>query len=176
MKLADGESLRPLAAADAEELFALTDANRERLREWLPWLDATRSPSDTLAYAEAMQQQAAERRSFQFAVLVDERIAGMVGLHEIDWPNRCGAIGYWLGASYAGRGLMTRAVDALAGIAFGELGLNCVEIRAAVGNTRSRAIPERLGFREEGVQREREWLYDHFVDLASYSLLAREHK
>jgi len=39
---------------------------------------------------------------------------------------------------------------------------------------RSRAIPERLDFRQEGVLQQAEWLYDHFVDLVVYSVLARE--
>jgi ribosomal-protein-serine acetyltransferase len=57
---------------------------------------------------------------------------------------------------------------------FKELGLNCVELACAVGNARSCAIPERLGFTREGVLRQREWLYDHFVDHVSYSMLAAE--
>jgi len=43
-------------------------------------------------------------------------------------------------------------------------------------NTRSRAIAERLGFRLEGVHRDAEWLYDHFVDLACYAMVARDWK
>jgi ribosomal-protein-serine acetyltransferase len=47
-----------------------------------------------------------------------------------------------------------------------------VEVRAAPGNRRSRAIPERLGFRQEGILRDAEWLYDHYVDLVVYAMLA----
>ena len=47
-------------------------------------------------------------------------------------------------------------------------------IHCAVGNRRSRAIPERLGFTQEGIARDAEWLYDHYVDLVTYSLLAPE--
>ena len=38
------------------------------------------------------------------------------------------------------------------------------------------ARPSRNGFTREGIQREAEWLYDHFVDLASYALLRSEWK
>ncbi len=40
-------SLELLREDHAQELFELTDLNREHLREWLPWLDFTKSASDT---------------------------------------------------------------------------------------------------------------------------------
>ena len=52
--------------------------------------------------------------------------------------------------------------------------LNRVEIRAAVGNERSRSIPERLGFRQEGVLRKAELVGDRYVDHAVYATLASE--
>jgi ribosomal-protein-serine acetyltransferase len=58
--------------------------------------------------------------------------------------------------------------------AFEELGLGRVEIRAATGNARSRAIPIRLGLRDEGVVRRAEWLYDHFVDHVVYAISGEE--
>ena len=66
---------------------------------------------------------------------------------------------------------MTRSCRALIDHAFSTLGLHRVVIRCAVENHRSRAIPERLGFTLEGIERESQWLYDHFVDLAIYALL-----
>jgi ribosomal-protein-serine acetyltransferase len=43
-------------------------------------------------------------------------------------------------------------------------------------NLKIRAIPERLGFELEGVQRQAEWLYDHFVGHALYGMLADDWK
>jgi len=63
---------------------------------------------------------------------------------------------------------------ALINYSFTELGLNRLVIMAAVENAKSRAIPERLGFTPEGVCRQYEWLYDHFVDSSMYSLVASE--
>jgi ribosomal-protein-serine acetyltransferase len=50
-------------------------------------------------------------------------------------------------------------------------GLHRIEIRCATGNTRSAAIPLRLGFTEEGTLHEAEWLYDHWVDLRVFALV-----
>src|SRR3712207_6857835 len=51
---------------------------------------------------------------------------------------------------------------------------NRVSIACATENKKSCAIPERLGFRREGVQRQAEWLYDHFVDHVIYAALRSE--
>jgi ribosomal-protein-serine acetyltransferase len=69
---------------------------------------------------------------------------------------------------------MTAAVGALLDHAFGVWRLERVEIQAAVENRRSRAVPERLGFREEGVRSQAERHGDHFVDLVLYAMLAAD--
>ena len=166
--------LVPLDLADADELFSLTNANRGFLRRWLPWLDSVRRVDDTRTFIRAAQTQAARNDGVRLALVVDERIAGVVGHHHVDWRNRITSIGYWIGEAYQGRGLTTAACRALITRAFDEARLNRIEIRCASGNHRSRAIPIRLGLREEGLLRDAEWLYDHFVDHVVYAALARE--
>ena len=69
---------------------------------------------------------------------------------------------------------MTRACQALIGFAFKDLLLNRVEIWAAVENARSIAVIERLGFLEEGVRRQAEWVHDRYVDLRCFAILRGE--
>jgi ribosomal-protein-serine acetyltransferase len=83
-------------------------------------------------------------------------------------------IGYWLAEDQQGNGVMTRACRALVSYGFDTLQLHRVEIRCATGNERSCAIPKRLGFEHEGILREAEWLYDHYVDLHLFSILAQQ--
>lgn len=167
-------SLELLEPRHAEPLFRVVDRNREHLREWLPWLDVSRAPDDTLQFIRGTQRQFGENNGFQTAILVGGEIAGMIGHVRIDWAHRVAWLGYWLAREHQGRGYMTRACQAYVAHAFRDLRLNRVDIRAAVGNRRSRAIPERMGFTMEGVIRDAEWLYDHYVDHAVYGILARE--
>jgi ribosomal-protein-serine acetyltransferase len=104
----------------------------------------------------------------------DGKIVGMVGFVAVSWQHRSTTIGYWLAESAQGRGVMTRAVGALTNHALETWQLNRVEIRAGVANARSRAIPERLGFKQEGVLRDGELVGDRYVDQSVYGVLARE--
>jgi ribosomal-protein-serine acetyltransferase len=172
--LPGGASLRLLEESDADELFALTDRSREHLAPWMPWVPATRSAQDTLAFIRLTRRQVADNDGFQTAVMRAGAIVGVVGFHRVDWPNRATSIGYWLSADAQGRGTMTEAVRALVDHAFGGWGLERVEIAAAVDNARSRAIPERLGFTPEGVRRRAERVGDRWVDHAVYAMLAAD--
>src|SRR5207253_4227507 len=103
-------------------------------------------------------------------------MAGQIEYNYIDWANRKTEIGYWLGASFQGKGLARESCRVLIDHAFNELKMNRVEMHCGVENTRSRKIPEKLGFREEGVIRQAGWLHDRFVDTVIYGMLADEWK
>tara|TARA_B100000029_G_scaffold464806_1_gene499004 strand:+ start:545 stop:1156 length:612 start_codon:yes stop_codon:yes gene_type:complete len=165
--------LVPLELSDAEELFSLTEVNRSYLRKWLPWLDTIRRVDDTRVFIRAVQSQSERHKGAQLAIKSDDDIVGIVG-HRIDWCNRLTSLGYWLDASHQGQGMVTASCSALIEQVFSELRLNRVEIRCAVDNQKSRAIPIRLCFNEEGLLHEAEWLYDHFVDHVVYAMLAKE--
>lgn len=166
--------LRQLADPDAEALFCLIEKNRSYLREWLPWVDATKTRADALRFIDSTARDRDAGDAFHLGIFFDGQLAGVIGHHRIDWASRAGALGYWLAEAQRGKGLMTASCRAVIRHAFEVLELHRIEIRCATANRRSRAIPERLGFRFEGVRREAEWLYDHHVDLAIYGQLRRE--
>ncbi len=167
-------TLRVLHEDDARELFLLTDDNREHLRCWLPWLDVVTREADTRAYLKATMKQRKEGRGAVFGILHDGALAGVVGFLPIDRVNRVGEIGYWLAAERQGRGTMTQCCQFVVRYGFLTLDLNRIQIAAATENVQSRAIPERLGFKLEGIMRSRENLYGRFVDHAMYALLRTE--
>jgi RimJ/RimL family protein N-acetyltransferase len=104
--------LRPVAEGDAEAIYALVDADRERLAEWLPWA-AGQTLAGTREFIAESRAQEARDDGFKAALVRDGEVAGM-------------------------------------------------------------AIPERLGFAEEGVMREAELVGGRFLDAVVYSMLASE--
>jgi ribosomal-protein-serine acetyltransferase len=172
--LPGGCFLRLLEESDAADLYALVDGNRTYLARWLSWVEETRGAGDVLNFIRATRRQIAENKGFGVAIVEGDSIIGVIGFHSIDWTHGSTGIGYWLAEGHQGRGTMTEAVRALVAYAFEVWKLNRVEIRAAVANVRSRAIPERLGFKQEGILRQAGRIGDRFEDLVVYSMLAGE--
>lgn len=166
--------LRSLNDEDAAALFALTDANRARLRQWLPWLDNNTLEAHSLRFIQSTQAQAEANQGFTAAICCEGAIAGLIDLHGINERNQRASLGYWLGQTYERQGIMTRACRAVIDYAFSTLSLHRIEILCATQNKRSCAIPKRLGFTHEGTLRESECLYGQFVDHEIYAVLSHE--
>lgn len=165
-------SLVPRCASDAAEMFALLEAERPALREWLGWIDATRTVADARRYAQYAEAQFESRMGFDFAIREAGAIVGAIGLHELDWGNRSAQLGYWLAPFARNRGIMTAAVRTLTTHALRRFALERLEIRCAVENARSRAVAERLGFTHEGTLSRAHALHGRFWDLALYATTA----
>jgi ribosomal-protein-serine acetyltransferase len=162
--------LRPLVAGDAGELYALVKANPD-LEEWMPWAEK-QDLAATKRFIAATEKQLSSNDGFQAAIAPDGPIIGVVGFHSVDWVNRNTSIGYWLTGAARGKGVMTTAVAALLDHGFSEWKLHRIEIHCAPDNHRSRAIPERLGFREEARLRETEFVGGRWLDSVIYGLLS----
>jgi len=136
-------------------------------------VDATESPQDSASFVRAAEAQAGAGTGLHLAIRDQGALAGVVGYRRLDPPANLD-IGYWLGDGFEGRGLMTAACRTLLTHAFAAAAAHRVQIRAAPGNARSRAVPERLGFRLEGVLREAEYLPSGWVDHCVYAMVAGE--
>ena len=166
--------LDPLRPGHASVIFHLIDANRAHLRPWLPFVDQTQRVEDSARFIQALMLTPSHQRETIALIRYQETYVGLIGTRDTDRVNRKTEIGYWIAQAYEGRGIVRRACAALIHHAFTHMELNCVRIRCGVGNHRSAAIPRRLGFCLEGIERAGEWLYDHFHDLEVYSLLKEE--
>src|SRR6267143_244160 len=93
IEVADGRWLSLLEESDAQELYAVVEANRDHLARWMPWA-AGQTLGDTLTFIQRTRQQLANNDGFQTAVIEDGWIAGVVGFHGISWEHRSTSIGY----------------------------------------------------------------------------------
>ncbi|HEY2584288.1 MAG TPA: GNAT family protein [Tepidisphaeraceae bacterium] len=164
--------LQLIGPQHAEPLFGLIDQNRAHLRQWLAWVDDIQSVDDERQFVQRSADRLASNGAFHCAIMHRGVLAGTIGLHDIDHANRKAEIGYFLAVEYQGKGLMTLACRAVTEHLFSDLKLHRAIIFCGTENRRSRAIPERLGFKLEGIHRDAEWIRDHFVDLACYAKLA----
>jgi ribosomal-protein-serine acetyltransferase len=148
----------------------LVEKNRAHVRPWLPWVDETISPEDTRRFIRDTLHKLADAREYGFEIVYRGELVGDIGL-SVERGAREAEVGYWLSEEFQGRGIVSRATRSLVDFAFIDLGLNRVVINCAIDNTRSRAIPERLGFTLEATLREREV---GGKDQVVYSLLRSE--
>lgn len=174
LKVNEEITLRMLSARDAGPLIQLVDDSRADLISWLPWLDDMKSEEDALSFIKNTFFAYNNRTGITAGIFLHDTFVGVIAYSHLDFNNRIGSIGYWLGEDYQGKGIMTKSVTGFISYGFTELGLNRIEIRVSDKNLPSRRIPEKLGFKAEGYIRHAEWLYDHFVDHVVYGLLADE--
>lgn len=167
-------SLEFLEASHAAALLALVHDNRAYLREWLPWVDNMVAVENSVNYINDCISRAAAKTDFAYAIMVEGRMVGRIGMHHINLQNKTGEIGYWLADGQQGKGIVTKSCRALINSGFTELGLNRIEIKCGVGNEKSKTIAEKLGFKQEGILRGAEWLNGKFIDLHLFSLLKDE--
>jgi ribosomal-protein-serine acetyltransferase len=170
----DNLELKTLGLSDAREFFNLTKSNDKHLRQWLGWLDDDKTVSDTEKYIESSNKRFEEGEGLDLGIFYEDKLIGGIGLFPIDEANKKTSIAYWLSEEYQGKGIMSDSLKSVINYCFNELKLNRIEITVAVENTKSSSLPKKLGFTLEGIAREGSFLYDHFVDLEVYSLLASE--
>jgi RimJ/RimL family protein N-acetyltransferase len=116
-------------------------------------------------------------RDFLYGIFARDgrRVLGGIGLHP-----RIGEggleIGYWIRSDFQGQGLVSEATAALVRVAFEVHAVRRVEIRCDPANTRSSAVPARLGFTHEATLRQNSLTSDGSPrDTMIWALLSAEY-
>ncbi|WP_276357953.1 GNAT family N-acetyltransferase [Cohnella caldifontis] len=172
----DQVDLRLLECRHADDLCCVIESNREYLSKWFPWVTNSKTPEDSRAFIESELQRFAKNNGFSAGIFHADQFIGNISFHEINWTTKMTSIGYWISAEYQGRGIMTACCQALLNYGFAELGLNRIEIRARTDNEKSKAIPIRLGFKQEGILRQVDLNHGHYYDHVVFGLLKDEWK
>lgn len=160
----------------ADEMAAVVRANLAHLKPWMPWATDDYSVESAKDFIQRTLTEFAHDGRFNASILLNEKIVGTIGFHNLDVMNKSAEIGYWISQEAQGRGIITKCCRVLIDYLFDVMGLNRVQINCNVENTRSRAVPERLGFKLEGIQRQCEYLNGRFGDWAVYAILREEWK
>lgn len=148
--------IRCYSPADAPLLKATIDGSLDHLRPFMPWVRDEPQP---------VEKKAALLRKFRGEFDLDHgyvygifdpdesQLLGGTGFHKRLEPGAL-EIGYWVRAADERRGLITESTSALIRVAFEIVHVRRLEIRVNPENTRSAAIPARLGFRHDGTIRQ----------------------
>lgn len=155
----------------APVIFESIDRDRDFLTQWLPFVEYTQNLSDTENFIKSLVNQTGKKRDEVFAIRYKGEFAGLIGFKDTDWVNRKTELGYWLAKNMQGKGIITSCVDKLTVYAFRKLKMNRIQVKVAKGNSKSAAIPKKLGFEYEGTERAGELHRNKFFDLEVYSLL-----
>lgn len=148
--------LRLPQMADYDEWYGLRRASRDFLRPFEPrWTEADLTRRVYSSRVKRAREEAEEGSDYSFFIFLangqTETLVGGVTLSNI---RRRAAqfvnLGYWMGQSYAGKGLMTEAVGVSLPFVFDTLDLHRIHAAFLPGNTASRRVLEKNGFVEEG--------------------------
>ena len=167
-------SLEKIKLLHAEMIFNCIDENREYLRKWLPFVEFTHKVRDTELFIRSIIDKPYGERDDVFVIWYKGEFAGLICFKDTDFLNYKTEIGYWLIEKMTGKGIAIRSTKKLINIAFRNFNMNRIQIRCGIGNNKSAAIPQKLGFTLEGVERDGERHSRKYIDLEIYSLLKKE--
>lgn len=168
--------IRRYRAEDAEAIYEAVRESIPEVSKWLPWCHANYTIDETRAFLISQEESWAEGKDYGFGIfdVASGAYYGGVGLNHIVEEYRYANLGYWVRTGCAGRGIALRATRLAARFGFEELGLQRVEIVAAVENVGSQRVAEKAGAQREGVLRKRIVLYGVTHDAVLYSLVAED--
>jgi ribosomal-protein-serine acetyltransferase len=162
-----------------EDVSALFEAARESIAEvspWLPWCHENYSIEETREFIASRELASEGGEWYSFGIFEKDggRFLGGVGINFINRVHQMANLGYWVRTSAAGRGVATSATRAVARFGFEQLGLQRIEIVAAVDNIPSQRVAEKAGAVREGVLRKRLLIRGKPQDAVMFSLVPED--
>jgi ribosomal-protein-alanine N-acetyltransferase len=150
-------ALRQPSLADYEAWSDLRRRSRAFLERWEPvW------PADDLTRTsfrlrlKRYQRDVETDYAYPFFIFVDNgaTLVGGINLSNVRrGVAQTATVGYWMGAPYAGQGIMTHAVRAVTAFSFNDLHLHRLEAACLPENEPSMRLLRKCGFEEEGYAR-----------------------
>jgi [ribosomal protein S5]-alanine N-acetyltransferase len=140
-------TIRPWRLDDAESLAK--HANDRKV--WLGLRDLFPHPYTIDDAHEFLQKKIIEQSATIFCIEINGAAVGGIGIHPgQDVHRHTATLGYWLGAEFWGRGIMTEAVAALTDFCFENFPLRRISAEVFANNPASARVLEKAGFTFEG--------------------------
>ena len=168
--------LRTFHVDEFQQLFDTIHTSRQHLTPWLNWVAKTTRAEHSLEFIQQAQQKQHNQEALALGIFYSNTIVGGIGMHEWNQQTGIAQIGYWISKDYEGKGIVMASVRGLVEYLFATIGLNKIEIHFVPANKRSAAIAEKLGFKVEGVLRQRVMRNGIAEDLVVTGLLKAEWK
>lgn len=165
--------IRKWELSDATDLAAALSNKKvqDNLRDGLPY---PYTEQDGMDYISAMLS-ADENETFTFAITVDEKVVGSIGIFRQENIHRQTAeLGYYIAEEYWGKGIMTEAVKQICGYVFDKSDIIRIYAEPFAYNAASCRVLEKAGFQYEGTLRSNAVKNGEIIDMKMYSLLKTE--
>lgn len=108
---------------------------------------------DALFFFDKNREEGDSFFDVDFLIFVGGKVAGAIGLSEIDWTDRKAHVGYWLGEEFWHMGYATEALGAVVDFARDELKLVRLYAKVLDYNMPSLRVLMKNGFNVEGYER-----------------------
>ena len=146
-----------------------------------PWAtsfeaDSVENARASLGYCQSAWRKKARLRfglRLKDGAVRGSELVGCCDLFDFDHQYKA-EIGYWLGAAYQGKGLMTESVRAIVSYAFGTMGLGRMHAKTSTRNAPSIAVLLKSGFVQEGVARKSDRRDGAWDDSALFAVLPED--
>lgn len=171
IRVNDKIRLESLKMSMKKIVFETINRDRSYLQQWLPFVTSTKEEKDTERFIASLNHSDQKKKDAIYSIWYKEEFAGLVGFKDTDWINKRTEVGYWLAEQMQGKGIITLSVEKLIRYAFRNQKLHRIQIKVAEGNVKSEAVPIRLGFTFEGIERAGELHESKYLNLKVYSLL-----
>lgn len=165
--------IRKWKLSDAAALAAVISNKKilDNLRDGLPYPYTEKDGED---YISEMLS-ANEDETFAFAITVDNKVIGSIGVFRQENIHRQTAeLGYYISEEYWGKGIMTEAVKQICEHVFGNSDIIRIYAEPFVHNTASCRVLEKAGFQCEGTLRNNAVKNGVVIDMKMYSILKAE--
>lgn len=165
-----GERVNLRTAEQSDVEFLQESVNDPRL-----WRAVGRNtPYNMEQEREFFQAVFCDQSTIHLLATVDDEPIGVVAFEGIDKEVGTAELNYWIIPSHWGEGYATETAERLIRYGFNQLNLRKVIARVSDFNDASKRVLEKIGFVEEGVQREQEFIDGEYQDRHWYGLLRRE--